>query len=126
METTGKTFQTEQAVSAITGRLVCDIGGVYEVLSYLLGRSLWTHELPGAMTEARKYADLPEWLATLSDDGVDGTNWQAWRDGLIAAHGPTVTLMPITYSALAEKSPIETAVEMFGADRVIAAEAPHA
>lgn len=115
-------FATEAVVSAITGRLICEIGAVYEVLSYLHGRSLYTHELPEAMRAALRCAALPAWLAALDHAHVTRDNWQAWRGALIAAHGPTVSLTPIKWSALAERSPIETAVEMFGEDRVIVAE----
>lgn len=120
--TTTRTFTTAAVVSAVTGRLLCELGDCIDVLSYMAGRPLWTHELPDAMREVRRHGVLPEWLTTLTDDGVDGTNWEAWRDRLVAAHGPTVTLSPLTFSVLGEQSPLDTAVKLFGEDRVIEAQ----
>ena len=117
--TSTRTFTTAAVVSAVTGRLICELDDCINVLSYMIGRPLWTHELSDAIREVRRHGVVPEWLTTLTDDGVDRTNWQAWRDGIVAEHGPTVTLSPMTYSALREASAFETAVRQFGKDRVI-------
>ena len=93
--------------------------GVYEVLGFLLGRQLWTHELPQAIKEAIANADLPKWLTELDDSEVTPDNWREWLAGIVSVHGDTVTLHPVSWSALREKTPIETAAEVFGADRVI-------
>lgn len=39
------TFATHAVLSTSTGRLMGDIGGVYQVMSFLLGRDAYTHEL---------------------------------------------------------------------------------
>jgi hypothetical protein len=70
------------------------------------------------------YATYPAWIDALDTSQVTPENWRAWIAGVVAEHGPTVTLTPMAWSALAEKSPIETAAEMFGEDRLIVAPAP--
>ena len=40
------TFPTHAVLSCSTGRLMGDIGGVYSVTSFILGRDVYTHELP--------------------------------------------------------------------------------
>jgi hypothetical protein len=38
-----KTFPTAVVLSTVTGRLICDINGVYEVLSYMTGESVYAY-----------------------------------------------------------------------------------
>jgi hypothetical protein len=46
--TGSKDFTLGQVLSAMTGRLLCDIGGVYQVLNHITGDNLYTHVLPRA------------------------------------------------------------------------------
>ena len=65
-----KTFHISDVLSVTTGRLVSSrhMGGIYEILNFLTGDNLFTHQLPRAMKEC-----LP-WLRTqfpnLMDDAV--------------------------------------------------------
>lgn len=43
-----KPFTLAQVLSITTERLLCDIGGVYEILNHITGDSLFTHQLPRA------------------------------------------------------------------------------
>lgn len=43
-----KAFQISQVLSITTGRLCCDMGGVYEILNFVTGDELYTHVLPRA------------------------------------------------------------------------------
>lgn len=43
-----KDFPLGHVLSITTGRLCCDIGGVYEILNYVTGDNLFTHVLPRA------------------------------------------------------------------------------
>ena len=44
-------FPIEVVVTAITEIMLCELGSVYDVLSFLVGRSVFTHEIPGAIRE---------------------------------------------------------------------------
>lgn len=41
-------FTTGEVISAGTGRLCCQMDGVYRILNYLTGDNLYTHQLPRA------------------------------------------------------------------------------
>lgn len=63
METkTCSTFGLGIVLSATTGRLLCDCGGVYEILNHVTGDNLFTHVLPRAFRFAspRIKAQYPE------------------------------------------------------------------
>lgn len=44
-----KQFTIGQILSITTGRLCCEMGGVYEILNFITGDNLYTHVLPRAM-----------------------------------------------------------------------------
>jgi len=48
-----KTFPLAQILSITTGRLMCDMGGVFEILNHITGDNLYTHALPRAASFAR-------------------------------------------------------------------------
>lgn len=50
-----KTFPLAQILSITTGRLMCDMGGVYEILNHITGDNLYTHVLPRAARFARPF-----------------------------------------------------------------------
>jgi hypothetical protein len=47
-----KEFPTRDVLSVVTGTLMGEIGGVYEVLNWMTGESLFTHQLPRVAGEA--------------------------------------------------------------------------
>lgn len=70
-------FETHAVLSACTGRLMGDIGGVYEVMSFLMGRPAYTHELAyyGEAAQKALIAAHPE-LPTRQDfEHVNGDNY---------------------------------------------------
>ncbi len=48
-----KTFPLAQVLSITTGRLFCDMDGIYEILNFLTNDNLFTHQLPGAANEVK-------------------------------------------------------------------------
>lgn len=114
-------YSTAQVLTMTTGTLLCDLGDVYAIASGLLGRSVFTHELPAAMRECKPWilAHHPQ-LEAITGDDVTPSNVWGWVAARERELGTSFDVPPLTYSATAEKSPIETAVEMFGPERVIA------
>lgn len=87
-----------------------DIGGVYQVASYLVGRPVFTHELPRYGDQIAKALLIchPE----LPNDAPDGT-WQKVRDECVAKWGEEMELNEALDAVLADdKNPIETLREM--------------
>lgn len=120
-----RTFDTLDVISAVRGVLVSPRGmdAVYDVLGFLHGRSLWTHELPNAGRQAELAVTVAyPWIGTLDTDAVTTENWREWGSDVLRVHPPTVALVPLAASGFIGRSPIETAVEAFGEDRVVVIE----
>lgn len=47
-----KEFPTSAVLGVVTGVLLGDIGGIYEVLNYMTGESVFTHQIPRISREA--------------------------------------------------------------------------
>lgn len=114
-----KDFPTLDALSAITGSLVSPkgIGCVYEVLNFMTGENLYTHQLPRVSKEAQAFMckRLPALVATCAEaKQVTRENYRQWQATWLARHGETLTVArmgiedhePIDpLSELAEKVP---------------------
>lgn len=99
-------FPTHGILSTSTGILMGDIGGVYEVVSYLLERPAFTHELAHYGRQAAEALQIchPELPATATTE-----NWQEVRDSFIAEWGETRELDPALKGLIADdKNPAET------------------
>lgn len=107
-----KEFPTAKVLSAITGTLVCEIGGVYEVLNWMTGESLFTHQLPRVGREARTACVLyrPE-LQTACDDAkeINRNNWQSWLETWTARYGETIAIPRL---GIKEHEPIDAMSEL--------------
>jgi hypothetical protein len=100
MET--RVFDTLSVVSATTGVLLSEtIGPIYDVLGFVVGESLMTHQLPGASraSEAHLTEQFP-WIADLDIPKVgsgdnredDVARLRAWCVDLIAERGEHLTV----------------------------------
>jgi hypothetical protein len=96
------------------------IDGVYDILGYMTGDTLWTHQLPRASKECAPWLlrQHPQ-LMDISSDGIGPDNWREWLDGLVATYGEELNVEPIPKDDHVHKHPAEEAVEMMGKDRVI-------
>lgn len=103
-------FPTHGVLSASTGILMGDIGALYKVASYLLGRSAFTHELAHYSHPMRRalIACHPELPGDVSD-----STWQSVRDDFTDRHGEEFELNEALKDVLADdKDPITTLREM--------------
>lgn len=94
-----KTFPTAVVLSAITGRLLCDIGGVYEVLNWMTGESVYTHQIPRIGREAEPVilAAHPHLREAVREAALVNTeNWQEWRDRWLLRYGPEIAVPKMT------------------------------
>lgn len=113
-----RTFPIADVLTITTGRLLAPdlMTSVYRVLDFLTGDQLMTHQL-GRALEARRPQVIEQhpWLGELhAPPGDDALLWV----GAMEAEHPEVELSPIP--GWEHRDPIEEAVEMFGADKVIA------
>lgn len=91
-------FSLGAILSVTTGRLLADIGDVHELLDFMTGDTLFTHQLPRAIDEAcpvilRQHADLAEAIAPADFDGPEGVN--RWLAAQIGEYGPDRYLRPM-------------------------------
>lgn len=94
-----KAFPTAVVLSTITGRLLCDIGGIYEVLNWMTGESVFTHQIPRISREAEPVilAAHPHLREAVREAMLVNTeNWQDWRDRWIERYGPEIAVPKMT------------------------------
>jgi hypothetical protein len=83
-------FNLGTVLSVTTGRLLCDIGSVYDILNHMTGDNLFTHQLPRASEVCEKplLAQFPQLAAMQVPDDLRGEeSCQAWLNSQIAIHG---------------------------------------
>lgn len=117
-----KEFATCDVLSTITGRLMGDIGGVYEVLNWMTGESVFTHQLPRIGREARPVmVDAHPQLAQAIEEAeqVNTDNWQEWRQKWEDRYGPTITVPKFTADTHERIDPLSEAAEHFPPERII-------
>lgn len=124
---TTRPFTLGAVLSVTTGKLLCDIGEVYQILSWMTGRDIFTHEIPSANDQCQPalIEAFPE-LAAIDHSGVNPETWKAMLTDWVDTHGPTRDVSPLGWNRLKEQSPIDTLTEMVGRDRIIVVEPPDA
>jgi hypothetical protein len=113
-------FTTAAVLSAVMGRLLCEITKVYEVLTFLTGRGVYTHEL-GVAGELC-YPEVLRQHPRLAEIDVSEVTPDNWREKLVQFElvlGQTLSLTPIGWNVFAEKSPLDTLTEIVGDKPVI-------
>ena len=110
-----KAFATPVVLTVVTGRLLCEIGRVYEILNWMSDDVLFTHQLPRVGREAKPaiLALHPDLEAALEEESqVTTDNYETWRDAWIDRYGAEITVPRLSadqheridpHSELAEK-----------------------
>jgi hypothetical protein len=137
-----KAFPLGQVLSATTGRLLCEMGGLYEILNHMTGDTLWTHQLPRAFRECKPWmlrwfpelamaeaclGKLDEWVAkapTCPEEGVK--MWLAELRMMFPQIKTEYEIDQIPRDDHDTKNPVDELVEMVGPDKVIVIETPEA
>jgi len=113
-----KTFKLEVVLSAIDGKLLCTMDEVYEILNFLTGDELFTHQLPraGRVCRIPVFKQHP-FLKEINVDDITPENWADKLAVIKAKYPNEIELEPIEnwthINALAELE------EMVGKDKVI-------
>lgn len=121
-----KTFPTGDVLATITGYLVTPngIGAVYEVLNWMTGDNVYTHQLPRIGREARPVliAAHPELAAACSEaQQVTRENWQQWLATWTKRYGKTIAVPKFTADEHERIDPISELAEMVPPDHIIMA-----
>lgn len=118
---TTKEFPTRDVLSVMTGRLMGEIGGVYEVLNWMTGESLFTHQLPRTSREAQPVilALHPELEPTIAEaEKVTQENCQTWRDAWEQRYGLTITVPKMTIAEHERIDPVSELAEKVHPDKI--------
>ncbi len=115
-----KRYHLGDILSVTHGRLVSPrhIDGVYDILNYLTGDNLFTHQLPRASEVCKPHLlkQHPQ-LKEVSSDDVTTDNWEAWLDKQIVKHGETLEIAPLPDGQYQHMNPISELVEHLGVDQ---------
>lgn len=120
-----KDFPTGAVLSVVTGRLVSEnhMDGVYEVLNWMTGESLFTHQLPRVGREAEPVilALHPELVQTKEEaEQVNGENWREWLATWKARYGETISVPLLTIAEHERIDPMSELSEKVHPSRIVA------
>ncbi len=114
-------FDLGDVISITAGVLVSPrhIGGVYDILGFMTGDALMTHQLPRAADACRPelLRQHPE-LAAIETPDLPSKHelWMAWLDEMKLQYGMTLQVRPL--ASWAHKDPIEELCDMVGPEKV--------
>lgn len=88
-------FDLGTLLSVTTGTLFTKIGNVYEILNYMTGDTLFTHQLPRVMHEMTPVIleQYPQ-LKDVDVSNVDETNWNGFLHEQISRFGNEFPIVP--------------------------------
>ncbi len=116
-------FDLGDVLSITTGRLVSKRGmdGLYDILNYMTGDNLYTHQLPRASDECqpwllRQHPQLTKVIVLKWKDEADVWQWLTAQEALF---GSQLVVEPIPADDHAQKDPIEELEEVAGKGKVI-------
>lgn len=117
-----KEFASRDVLSTVTGRLMGDIGGVYEVLNWMAGESLFTHQLPRVADEARPVLLAAHPLLQQAVDEAEQVtteNYHQWRQTWEDRYGPTIAVPKFSADAHEQIDPMSELAEKIHPDKII-------
>ncbi len=121
---TTKEFPTGDVLSIVTGYLVTPngIGAVYEVLNWMTGESVYTHQIPRISKEARAvvlvaHPELAEACAEAKQ--VTRENWQQWLAIWTARYGEKIAVPKFTADEHKRIDPISELAEKVPPEKII-------
>ncbi|TIU94671.1 MAG: hypothetical protein E5W09_22590 [Mesorhizobium sp.] len=118
-----KAFPIGAVLSVVTGlRLVLDIGEVYEVLNFMTGESLYTHQLPRVGREAEPviltmHPQLAE--AKAEAEQVTPENYLTWLATWEARYGTAITVPQMTTAEHERIDALSELAEKVSPDKIV-------
>lgn len=122
MNAESKQFHLGDILSITTGRLVSPrhMEGVYDILNFMTGDNLFTHQLGRASNECRPHllAQHPK-LALVTGDDVTPENHQRWLAVMVETLGEYLEVSPLPEHAHEFIDPMSELAEKVHPDRII-------
>ncbi len=110
-----KVFSFGQILSIYTGRLMCPIDKVYEILDFLHNTNLFTHQLPRASDDAKPWLleSLP-WLDGITCDEITPDNVLNRLEYYESKYGTLHPLEAIPHNKELKRHPVTELVDILG------------
>lgn len=120
-----KTFPTGAVLSVLTGYLVSEnrMAGVYQVLNFMTGENVYTHQIPRICREAAPVilAMHPHLRATIEEaKQVNGQNCWDWLARWKDRYGDEIAVPVMNIAEHERIDPHSELLEMVHPDRIIA------
>lgn len=117
-----KEFATADVLSTITGRLIGKMDGIYEVLNWMTGESVFTHQIPRIGREATPVVVTahPQLQQAVDEaEQVNQENWQQWRQTWEDRYGPTIAVPKFSADTHENIDPMSELVQKIHPDKII-------
>lgn len=119
---TSKQFHLGDVLSITDGRLMSPrhMEGVYDILNFMTGDNLFTHQLPRAMTECHPYLlkQHPQ-LSGIDIGPITSENFGAVLEGLCAEYGEFLMVDPMPKDAHEFIDPMSELAEKVRPDKIM-------
>lgn len=119
---TTKTFPLGTVLSITTGYLLAPngIGNVYEILNWMTGDNLYTHQLPRVSRECKPFLlrQFPQ-LASVDASGVTPENFQARMAEWVKLHGNEFAVEKLPPGEHYEIDPLSELAEKVHPDKIM-------
>ena len=119
---TTKEFPTATVLTIVTGRLLCKMDAVYEILNWMTGENLFTHQLPRVGEEAKPVilAMHPHLKSAVDEaDQVTGENYRAWLTTWEERFGPSIAVPKLNIAQHERIDPLSELAEKIPPERII-------
>lgn len=112
-KTRRRRFTLGEILSVTTDKLLCPISNLYQILNYLTGCHLYTHQLPRAAREATPFVfEEHPWLRDVDVSKVTPVNWTMELQRLERRYGRWHMLSPVPSGGYTEQHPMQELLEM--------------
>ncbi len=119
-QTEGREFPLSDILSVTTERLLSrrHMDGLYDLLGYMTGESLFTHQLPRANDACKPVllAQHPQLEGVTLPEGIDAPDIMAWLANAEREYGETLLVQPLSFWE--HQNPIEELCDMVGSEKV--------
>jgi len=111
----GRSFSLGAILAVTHGCLLCEMSEVYDILNYLTGENLMTHQLPRAAKTAgpdllRQFPDLLH----IDVSGITPKNVRRRMAALMKHYGATRSVAPLPPHLYESRDPISELIEIRG------------
>lgn len=113
-----KEFSLGAVLTVTTGRLLCDIGELYQIIDYMTDTPHFTHQLPRAADACKPYIlqQHPFLMALHPPADAEAEEILSWFREVEDAHGDTLEVQPMPAGEYQPRNMLTELMEMMTRD----------